>query len=244
MSNGLQGKRPLRTRCRCRCAPTAAVRAWFSLRTMRGPWWCARGARGGHPARACGPSPAGPSRCADGSIGCLAGHRRLSKELRAEILHRDGVVVRHDLLRPLAPGILPLPGDLLVGLRTQLPRLAVPLRGRLSFGGLRAGHHSVVPRHFLLGLLPVLGMGKVVRVRGCGRGLLHTPVDPDHRAGSGQRLDFGRHDERGVPMADALGTHARKTGQRATLGTTPWSGRCRPSGAGFRLRDGSHAWCS
>jgi hypothetical protein len=147
---------------------------------------------------------------ADGGISRCAGHGGTAEELRTEVLHGDDVVVADDLLRPLAAGVLPLPGDLLVRLGPQLLRFAVALRCGPAFLRFAAGRHPVVAGQLGLGLLAVLGVREVVGVAGGGRGLLDAPVDPDHRTGLWERLELGGNDERAVPVAEAVAVHPRR----------------------------------
>lgn len=158
----------------------------------------------------------GRLRRADRGVRRLAGHRGLRQELRVQVLDRELVEVADDGFGPFAGGVLPLPGGLLVDLRGLGLCLPVALGLRLASGGTAAGHLLLVTGEAGGGGLAVLGMREVVGVAGGGRGFLHSPVDADHPAGGRQGLGGGRHDERGVPVAEAVAVDAdggRRLGQ-------------------------------
>ncbi len=141
---------------------------------------------------------------ADGAVGRLTGHTRLSQKPWLEVLNRQHPVVGNDFSRPFTRCILALPGDLLI----QLGHLALGFevtQGRpFAPGGLAPRHRTLPACQLGAGTFTVFRMRQVALRVGGRRQSPHTPVDADGLFAPRQRGGVSAHHEAGVPMSDAV----------------------------------------
>ncbi len=144
----------------------------------------------------------------DRSVRRFPRHRGTGKELRLEVLHRNGVIVGDDTASPYPRGVSVLPGRLLVQAGGFMPSLPVAVALRLPLRPTVAGHLPLSTREFGGAPLPMPEIRQIMVGVGCGRGRGYTPVDPDTAGRDRKRVDRSAYDERGVPVAEAVSVDA------------------------------------